>query len=176
MARLPALDIDNLSAAQARVYDAIAAGPRGEVRGPLAVWVNRPELADKAQQLGQYCRYDSSLPAKLSELAILVTARIWDAHFEWQSHVGEARKAGLDEEIITALANDETPVMQAAEEEIVYTFSREINLQRRISDATYREAEQILGKDQLIDLVAVLGYYSLISMTINAFEVDPLSE
>jgi len=176
MARLPELDMSTLNPAQTRVYKAIAEGPRGEVRGPLAVWVNRPEFAEKAQQLGRYCRYDSSLPPRLSELAILVTARIWDAAFEWQAHEAHARKAGLSDSVIAALAKDQAPAFTEPDESLVYRFTRQLNLERQIPDDLYREAEQILGRDKLIDLVGLLGYYSLISMTINAFDIDPLHQ
>ena len=108
MARIAPLDPDNLSPEQKEVYDAIASGPRGAVVGPLAVWLNRASLADKAQKLGQYCRYDSSLEPRLSELAILVTARVWDAAFEWQSHEPPARAAGLGHEIIESLRGHTT--------------------------------------------------------------------
>ncbi len=174
MARIPDLDPSNLSTDQERVYQSIVSGPRGAVRGPLAVWLNRPQLADKAQQLGRYCRYDSSLPPRLSELAILVTARIWGATFEWQTHETPAREAGLPEAVITALANDVEPPFTADDESVVYRFARTLNLQRKVPDELYQEAENILGREALIDLVGVLGYYSLISMTINAFEVDSL--
>jgi len=174
MARIPELDVETLSAEQTKVHRAISAGPRGEVRGPLAVWLHRPMLADKAQQLGQYCRYDSSLPPRLSELAILVTARIWQSEFEWQSHETPAREAGLSGAVIAALSKDEEPAFTQQDESVVYRFSRELNLNRKVSDSLYGEAEQLLGRDTLIDLVGVLGYYSLISMTINAFEVDPV--
>lgn len=176
MARLPDLEISKLNSAQERVYNAIASGPRGEVRGPLAVWVNRPQLAEHAQSLGRYCRYDSSLIPRLSELAILVTARIWDATFEWQAHEPHARKAGLSDAVITALANDEEPPFTKPDESVVYRFSRELNVNRKVTDQLYHEAEHVLGRETLIDLVGVLGYYSLISMTINAFEVDPLKQ
>jgi len=174
MARIPQLDPANLTERQAEVYQAIASGPRGGVHGPLAVWLNRPELADKAQQLGRYCRYDSSLPPRLSELAILVTARIWDAAFEWQAHVPHARKAGHSDEIISALSRNEEPVFTKVDETLVYRIARELNLDRKISDELYRQAEEVLGRNQLVDLIGVLGYYSLISMTIRAFEVGPL--
>lgn len=176
MARIPDLDVNTLTPDQSRVYKAIASGPRGGVQGPLAVWLHRPELADKAQQLGRYCRYDSSLPPRLSELAILVTARIWDAAFEWDAHEPPAREAGLGDAVITALANDETPAFTQTDESVVYRFARELNLKRNVSDSLYAEAEETLGCDALVDLVGVLGYYSLISMTINAFKVDPLSK
>ena len=96
MTRLSLPAYDHLSTDQKRVYDDIAAGP-GVCAGPLTIWLNRPELADAAQSLGRYCRYDCSLPKKLRELAILTTARIWDAEFEWAAHVDHARDAGLSE-------------------------------------------------------------------------------
>jgi len=175
MARIADLDPDNLSDEQQAVYDDIVAGPRGGVRGPLAIWLNRPGLADKAQALGQYCRYDSSLSPLLSELAILVTARIWDAEFEWQAHVKHAQKAGLDQNVIDALRQNEEPIFRSDEESVVYHVARDLNLNRKISNALYARAEAALGRDRLIDLIGVLGYYSLISMTINAFEVDPVN-
>jgi len=174
MARIPNLDPDSLTAEQQVVYDNIVSGPRGAVRGPLAIWLNRPGLADKAQALGRYCRYDSSLSPLLSELAILVTARIWDATFEWQAHVVHAQKAGLAQGVIDALRQDSEPEFATSEEAVVYHVARDLNLNRKISDTLYARAEDILGRERLIDLIGVLGYYALISMTINAFEVDPL--
>jgi len=174
MARIPNLDFDSLTAEQQIVHDDIVSGPRGAVRGPLAIWLNRPGLADKAQALGQYCRYDSSLSPLLSELAILVTARIWDATFEWQGHVKHAQKAGLAQSVIDALRHDKEPDFASPEETVVYHVARDLNLNRKISDALYAQAEEVLGRERLIDLIGVLGYYALISMTINAFEVDPL--
>lgn len=175
MARIPKINPQDMTAEQQAVHDDIASGPRGEVVGPLAVWLNRPKLADTAQKLGQYCRYDSSLPPRLSELAILTTARIWNATFEWQSHEPPARAAGLADEVITALAKDETPDFKNFDEEVVYRIARDLNLDRRISDELYLRGEELLGRDGLVDLIGVLGYYSLISMTINAFEVDPIT-
>lgn len=175
MARLSNLDFNNLSKEQQSVFSKIVSGPRGAVRGPLAIWLNRPGLADKAQALGQYCRYDSSLSPLLSELAILVTARIWDATFEWQAHVVHAQKAGLAQNVIDDLALDIEPVFETEEESVVYHVARDLNINRKISDVLYKQAEKTLGKDRLVDLIGVLGYYALISMTINAFEVDPLN-
>ncbi len=174
MTRIPKLDRTNLSGAQKEVHDAIVSGPRGQVVGPLGVWLHRPALADKAQKLGQYCRYDSSLPPRLSELAILVTARVWDAAFEWQSHESPARAAGLNDDIIKALRNDLEPTFERADEAVVYEIARTLNLERTISQALYMKAERELGKDSLIDLIGVLGYYSLISMTIKAFDIDQI--
>lgn len=173
MARIPPVDPDQLSGEQARIYREIASGPRGGVRGPLAVWLHRPGLADTAQALGRYCRYDTSLTPLLSELAILTTARIWDAGYEWAAHVPHAQKAGLSDDIIDALAEDRDPEFDTDEQSVVYRITRTLNLQRRIPDDLYGEGVLVLGQDRMIDLVGILGYYSLISMTINAFEVDP---
>ncbi len=175
MARLNTPNRNELDEDQQVVYEAIASGPRGEVVGPLGVWLHRAALADKAQQLGQYCRYDSSLEPRLSELAILVTARIWDAGFEWDSHEPPARAAGLADNIINALAKDKEPDFDRADESVVYRVSRRLNIDRKLSDELYQEAEQLLGKERLVDLIGVLGYYALISMTIKAFEVDPIN-
>ena len=175
MARLPALDQAKMNNRQKEIYDDIVSGPRGKVRGPLAVWLYRAELADKAQQLGRYCRYDSSLSPRLSELAILTTARIWDAAFEWQAHVPDALAAGIDQAVVDALAADHGPDFSNDDEQLVYEFSRELNLTRGVSDALYTRAITILGEEGTVDLVGVLGYYSLISMTIKAFDVDPIT-
>ena len=173
MTRLSLPAYEHLSADQKRVYDDITAGPRGSVRGPLAVWLNRPNLADAAQTLGQYCRYDCSLPKKLRELAILTTARIWDAEFEWTAHVDHAREAGLSEDIIYALRNDLDVPLKTDAETVVYLVTRTLNTTRALPDDLYQKAYAILERDQLVDLIGLLGYYSLISMTIKAFEVDP---
>lgn len=174
MARLPTLDQRQMNERQKEVYDTIVSGPRGNVRGPLAIWLYRAQFADKAQALGQYCRYDSSLPPRLSELAILTTARIWDATFEWQAHLPAALAAGVDPAVIDALAADKTPVFTADDESLVYEFSHELNISRNVSDALYARSVKILGDSGTVDLVGVLGYYALISMTIKAFNVDAM--
>ena len=173
MTRLPVPAPDEMSAEQRAVHDRIASGPRGGVRGPLALWLHRPELADNAQALGRYCRYETCLPPRLSELAILTTARIWDAAYEWQAHLQPAREAGLSEEVIVALAEDTTPAFHSPDEELVYSFTRELNLTRSVSDDLYARTVAELGPDATVDLVGILGYYSLISMTIKAFDVSP---
>ena len=173
MTRLPVPAPAEMSANQRTIYNKIASGPRGAVRGPLALWLHRPELADNAQALGRYCRYETCLPSRLSELAILTTARIWDAAYEWQAHLQPAREAGLSEEVIVALGEDTTPAFHSPDEELVYSFTRELNLTRSVSDDLYARTVAELGPDATVDLVGILGYYSLISMTIKAFDVSP---
>jgi 4-carboxymuconolactone decarboxylase len=162
-----------MSAEQQRIYNMIASGPRGRVRGPLAVWLHRPAMAEHAQALGQYCRYDSSLEPRLSELGILVLACQWRSDFEWWAHKPVALKAGVSEAVINAL-RDGTPIpFEHADEAIVHEFLTTLHAQRRIPDELYRRAEDLLGKDRIVDLVALAGYYTLISMTLNVFEIDP---
>ncbi|WP_407850231.1 carboxymuconolactone decarboxylase family protein [Bordetella petrii] len=173
MARMDPPEVHDMSAHQRRVHDAIASGPRGRVRGPLAIWLHRPGLAEHAQALGQYCRYDSSLPPRLSELAILVMAAWWRAPFEWWAHHPIALREGLDAEAAEQIRLGAAPRFTARDEELVYRFVRELLETRRVGDALYREATEVLGKDGVVDLVGIAGYYTLISMTINVFDVQP---
>lgn len=172
MSRLSPPTPPNLTKAQQEVHDAISSGPRGAVVGPLGVWLWRPELAQHAQTLGQYCRYDSSLPKRLSELAILITGRYWGAEFEWQHHKPIALDAGLDQDIVEAIRKQETPSFINEDEQCVYDLAMSLYHTRRIPDETYQSAIKVLGQDAVVDLVGVLGYYAFISMTINVFEVD----
>jgi 4-carboxymuconolactone decarboxylase len=171
MARLPDLVPEALSPAQRKVYDAIVAGPRGVVQGPLKVWLNSAELASRAQELGAFCRYHTSLPKRLSELAIIVTGAHWKAGFEWFVHAPEAIKAGIDPAVVEAIHAGKKPVLSKADEAALYDFTRELLENRKVSDATYRRAVAELGEAGTVELVGILGYYALISMTIVAFEV-----
>ena len=169
--RLPAPDPARYTARQREVHDAIASGPRGGVRGPLAVWLHRPELAARAQELGRYCRYDSALEPRLSELAILTMARHWRAAYEWAAHEPEALKAGLSPEVVEAIRTGAQPPYGDAAERVVHAVARAVLETQEVPDALYAEAVETLGEGRLVDLVGVLGYYSLISMTLNVFRI-----
>ena len=172
MTRLSAPDPATMNDHQKQVYAEIAAGPRGRVRGPLAIWLNRPGLAEHAQALGQYCRYDSSLCPRLSELAILTMAVLWQSEFEWWAHKPIALKAGVSQDTIDALMNDRHPIPFAQEDEqVVYEFVHTLVTTRRIPEWLYVKAINTLGQDNVVDLVGLAGYYTLISMTLNVFEV-----
>ncbi|WP_212524080.1 carboxymuconolactone decarboxylase family protein [Actibacterium sp. MT2.3-13A] len=171
--RLAAPDPATYDARQRKIHEAIASGPRGGVRGPLAVWLHRPELAARAQELGRYCRYDSALEPRLSELAILTMARHWGAEYEWFAHKPPALKAGLSPAVIEALRAGSAPPFSDDEERIVHQFARAVLETRQVPDALFAEAEAALGTARLVDLVGVLGYYTLISMTLNVFRISP---
>ena len=171
MPRLQNIPLPDMSPEQRRVHDAILSGPRGVVEGPLKVWLHSPQLADRAQALGAFCRYGTSLPARLSELAILMTGAFWRAGFEWHVHEKEARKAGLSEAVIEAIHAGEEPPFSESDEAAVFAVTQELLRTRAISDQTYRRAVGQIGERGIVDLVGVLGYYTLISMTIVAFQV-----
>ena len=171
MSRVPAPVYDELTAEQRRVYDAIASGPRGGVRGPLAVWLQSAELADRAQALGAFCRFETSLPQRLSELAILVTGAFWQAGYEWQAHAPMAEKAGLDRTAIEAIRSGNSPMLARSDEEAVYAFARELLDTHQVAAETYRRVVAEIGVKGAVELVGIPGYYGLVSMTIRAFEV-----
>jgi 4-carboxymuconolactone decarboxylase len=171
MPRLADLDEASLSPDQRRIHDAILAGPRGVVEGPLRVWLTSPGLADTAQQLGAFCRYGTSLPPRLSELAILVTGAFWRAGFEWAVHAPIALKAGVPEDVAEAIRTGQSPVFAQEDEAAVHAFCIELHRDHRVSSDTYARAVAVLGETGVVELVGILGYYTLISMTINAFDV-----
>lgn len=173
MNRLPPIDPHHLNEAQRAVHDRIANGPRKGVRGPLAIWLHRPALAECAQALGRYCRYDSCLEPRLSELAILLMGRHWLAEYEWAAHKPFALEAGLAPAIIDAIRDGEEPVFTRPDEALVYRFIRELHDTRNVSDELYQAFTALLGDEAAVDLVAIAGYYTLISMTIKVFEVPP---
>ena len=175
MARLPELDPAKFSPEQKKVHEAILAGPRGKVVGPLKVWLNNPGLAEHAQALGAYARFNSSLPPRLSELAICITGAFWKANFEWFAHAPLAIKAGIDPAAVEAIRAGATPQLTKSDEQAIYDFATELLKTRRVSNATFERAKDELGETSVIDLVGIIGYYGLVSVTLNAFEL-PLPE
>ena len=175
MTRIPDLDPAAMTPEQRRVHDMIASGPRGLVQGPLRVWLHSPALAERAQALGAFCRYGSSLPPRLSELAILITGAFWQAGFEWHVHAPIAIKAGIDPAVAAAIRTGATPVFAQEDEAAVHQFATELLRTRTVTEAGFARVRAALGDEGVVDLVAVLGYYGFISMTINAFAV-PLPE
>jgi 4-carboxymuconolactone decarboxylase len=165
------LDESNLTTEQQAVFDRIRAGPRGLVEGPLRVWLASPQLADHAQALGAFCRYGTRLPQRLSELAILIVGAHWQAGFEWHVHAPLAVKAGVEPAVAEAIRRGADPKLERKDEAAVHRFSVELLRRKHVTDEAYAAAEGELGREALVELVGILGYYTLISMTINAFKV-----
>jgi len=173
--RFKKLAVEELKADQRKVYESIAGGPRGGVRGPFNALLRSPELADRAQSLGEYLRFRSSLPAPLNELAILITARYWSAQYEWHAHSQLAAKAGVEAATIAAIAQGKRPLGMKEDEAAVYTFCTELHEEKSVSDATYKAVLDRFGERGVVDLVGVSGYYTLVSMVLNV-DRAPLPE
>ena len=173
MSRMRELQPDQLTPEQRRVYDEMVAGPRGTVPAPHQVWLVNPGFCDPAQKVGAYCRYGSTLPMHLSELAILVVGRHWKANYEWWAHSRIAREHGVPDAIIEAIRTGAEPDFTGADPRsgIVYRAAKEMLETQRLSDATFAEAERELGRAGVLDVVGIVGYYCLISLTLNVFEV-----
>ena len=161
-----------MSNAQRKVAEESASGKRGHLPAPLRAWLHSPEFGNRAQRLGEYLRYDTSLPPALSELAILVTARFWTAHYEWYAHKREALKAGIQASVIDAIATRATPALDDARAAAVYTYTCTLLTSGRVDDALHAEAVKQIGTQGVVELVGIIGYYSLVAMTLNAFEID----
>jgi 4-carboxymuconolactone decarboxylase len=172
MARLAPLDLNNLTPEQQPVADAIRSGPRGGLRGPFEAWLRSPGLADPAQRVGAYCQYNSSIPTDLNELAIIMTGKHWKAQFEFWAHARLALEAGLDPAIVEAVRTGAKPAFGRDSERVLYDFVDEYLQTHRISDTTYERAIQTFGERGVVDIIGVVGYYGLVSMTLNVFEVD----
>jgi 4-carboxymuconolactone decarboxylase len=170
--RFPTLTPEQMTPAQRKVAEAIATGPRKSLGGPFNTWLRSPELADKLQQVGEHVRFHSSVPPRLNEFAILLTARAWDADFEWSAHYPLALKAGLSPAVAADVAAGRRPRGMAADERAVYDFVTELRRTHRVSDPTYAAAQRLLGDQGIVDLVALSGYYDLVSMTLNTAQVS----
>jgi len=171
MSRHVPLDPSALTDAQRAVADEVRRGRRGTVPANVEAWLPHPELARRAAALGELVRYGTSLPPRWSELAILVVARHWHCDYEWAVHAVEAAAAGLESSVIDALARgDAAPALPAADV-VVHRFARDLVSHGRVSDAVYDEALARLGERAVVDLIAVVGYYTLVAFTLNARQV-----
>jgi 4-carboxymuconolactone decarboxylase len=167
--RLPKLT--DLSPRQQEISDRITSR-RGGTRGPFLVWLRSPELCEKVEALGAYCRFESSLDPRLRELSLLIAARHWDAQYSWNAHVGKAADLGVPRDSLAALAEHREPHFTSKDEDIVYRFSSEILRDHFVSDATFAEALTELGEQGIVDLLGSLGNFSMLGMLLNACQVD----
>jgi len=167
MERYPLLAPDAMSAAQRTVYDSIASGPRGGVRGPFIALLHNSALAQPVQALGEHLRFHTNLPNALLELAILVVGRHWNCAYEWYAHEKLAREAGLDSAIIDAIADGRRPAPMTPEQLMIYTFCDETLRLGQPGDATYDAGVAAYGRDGVLDILALCGYYTLLAMVLN---------
>ncbi|WP_206664468.1 carboxymuconolactone decarboxylase family protein [Dankookia rubra] len=169
--RLPPLPPEAMTPEQQRIVDGIVSGPRGGLRGPFPAMLRSPVVAERFQKLGEYLRFDTSIPAALNELAILVTAREWSAQYEWYAHHLLAMKAGLPPAIAEAVAEGQKPDGMDADQALVWQFCTELHRTKQVSDETYAATRDRFGERGIIDLIAVSGYYVAVAMTLNVAQV-----
>jgi 4-carboxymuconolactone decarboxylase len=173
--RLALVEESRMNDAQRALADAIRSGPRGKIspRGPFAAWMHAPDFGQYAQALGGHCRYKTSLSPRQSEFAILCTARLWRAQYEWFAHEPMALKAGVKEKTIKDLRAGRKPASAPKDERAIYDFIQELYKTRRVGDRNYKRVQTVLGDQGTVELVGILGYYVLISMTLNVFRMLP---
>ena len=173
--RFKELQQAEMTEAQRKAYEGIISGPRGGARGPFNALLRSPDLADRVQRVGEYVRFNSSLPARLNELAIIIVARYWTAQYEWYAHRRLALEAGLDPKIADAIAERKRPAAMKEDEAAVYEFCTELHEKKAVSDSAYATAVRLFGEQGVVDLIGASGYYTLVSMVLNV-DRHPLPE
>ncbi len=171
MPRLELPPEDQMTEEQKAACAEAVAGIRGRVPAPMIAWLRNPELARRGQKLGELLRYQTTLEPRLSELAILVCARHWTSHHEWTAHKREGLKAGMDPEVVAAIAARREPALRDAREKAVYEVSRTLLARGRIPQPLYESSVAALTERGMVELVGILGYYCLVALTLNTFEL-----
>lgn len=165
--RFKPLTWDEMTPAQRTMVEHLVAGPRAGANGPFNVLLRSPEMGDIAQQFGASMRFNQSMPRKLNEMAIIITARYWTAQYEWYAHKRAALAAGLNPAIVEAIQTGRRPAAMEKDEEAVYTFCTELLNTKHVSDATFATAKNVVGEKGVVDLMGVMSWYQMVSMLLN---------
>jgi 4-carboxymuconolactone decarboxylase len=165
--RMPAIPPERLTEAQKKAIAEFTAARKVAPSGPFIPLLRSPEVMNRARAMGDYLRYNSVLPPRLSEFAILIAARRWTQNYEWDAHAGLAAKGGLSPDIINAVADGRRPDKMADDEDIVYRLCTELHQNQSVSDGTYARAVATFGEQGVIDIVGISGYYTLLAMVLN---------
>jgi 4-carboxymuconolactone decarboxylase len=171
--RLPLVPQERFTPAQKALVEAISSGPRGQFKmsGPFYCYLHAPGFGELAQKLGAHCRFGTTIPPRLSEFAILVTAHHWKAHYEWTAHAPIAERQGVKPETISDLRAGRAPKKAPKDEQAVYAFAKELYRDKRVSDRTYKSVNAVLGDAGTVELVGLLGYYAMVAMTLDVFRM-----
>lgn len=171
--RFKPLPYEQMDPAQKKMAETMAAG-RGP-GGSFNIIVRSPDSGSLFYDMGERVRFHMSVPDKLKEIAILLTARYWTAHFEWEAHRRAAAQAGLSEEKIKAIAEGRRPASMSSDEETVYNFVTELYKTKNVSDATFSALKNLVGERGVVDIIVTAGYYQVVSMGMNV-DRHPLGE
>jgi 4-carboxymuconolactone decarboxylase len=180
--RFSILQPERMNAEQRKLLETIAGGLRSQnyggdavgrvLRGgPFNAWMRSPELGMRLQAVGEYVRFKTSIPQRLNELAILITAREWTSQYEWYAHHALAMKAGLDPAIAEDIAAGKRPASMKEDEAAVYDFCIELHRSKKVSEANYKRVKALFGEQGVVELIGVSGYYTAVSMTLNVAQV-----
>ena len=175
-ARIPLLCPEDMSQEQRGIYDSVMAGPRGRMIGPLLAAIHSPELALLWSRFGEYLRFRTCLPKKLNELAILVCGRRWTSQVEWWVHSRVAEDTGLSTDAIDAIRAGTAPAFASGAELEVYEFARNLQLTGQVPADVHTAIVARWGVPGVVELTAVVGYYTLVAMTLNAHEIPVPAE
>ncbi|HWL19673.1 MAG TPA: carboxymuconolactone decarboxylase family protein [Bradyrhizobium sp.] len=170
--RLKLLSPGEMNPDQKETYEEAIAGKRGAAPAPMMAWLNSPQMARHATRLGEQLRFNTIFPAKLSEIAILVTARHWTAHYEWWAHKRLALKGGMDPQIIDDIRDRRTPRFDDPKGQMIYDVAKSLHEGHGLSKTLYEEAVEVLSERGLVEIIGLCGYYTLVSMTLNTFEFE----
>ena len=165
--RMPPIPADRLTDAQKQAIAEFKAARSVDISGPFVPLLRSPEVMSRARAMGDYLRYKSSLPPRLSEFVILLTARRWTQQYEWNAHQPLALQGGLRADIVKAIADGRRPDAMAEDEDAVYTLWDEVQRTQTASDATYARAVGKVGEQGVIDVLGITGYYTMLAMVMN---------
>lgn len=165
--RLPPVPVDQMTAAQKQAVADFKTARGVGISGPFHPLLRSPELMTRTRAMGDYLRYQSALPPRLSEFVILMTARAWTQQYEWNAHYPIAIKAGLDPQVALAIAEGRRPPAMAADEAALYDFCQELHRDKGVSDGTYARAVAQLGEPAVVDALGISGYYTMLAMVLN---------
>jgi 4-carboxymuconolactone decarboxylase len=168
--RLKLLSPEEMSAEQKQTYDEAIAGKRGRPPAPMMAWLNSPEMARHATRLGEVLRFDTIFPAKLSEIAILVTARHWTSHYEWFAHKRLALQGGMDPKLVDDIRDRRTPTFDDPKAKMIYDVAKSLHEGHGLTKPLYDEAVNVLSERGVVEVIGLCGYYTMVSMTLNTFE------
>jgi 4-carboxymuconolactone decarboxylase len=168
--RLKLLSPGEMNADQKQTYDESIASKRGSPPPPMMAWLNSPEMARHATRLGAMLRFDTIFPAKLSEIAILVTARHFSSHYEWYAHKRLALKGGMDPKIIEDIRQRRTPTFDDPKGKMIYDVAKSLHEGHGLAQGLYDEAVKLLTERGIVEIIGLCGYYTMVSMTLNTFQ------
>jgi len=171
MSRIPYLTPQQMTAEQRRIYQDVIASRGTWTDGPFPPLIHQPRIAEPTHKLGEFVRYHTSLGPRLSELSILIVARHWDCNFEWHQHAAIALRSGVDPAIVESLRKDERPAELQQDEQTIYEFASNLLQHRHVPPDIYDRAKALFGVVGVVELTALLGYYTLLALSLNAHEV-----